>query len=496
MVLAACTVKIDPEWRLCQGKAAKTIENRTCSVCSYSSQPPVEVTIQKKAFSLSTIVRAGAVGREWYTPSSLFMHDGLHQYNAELLALGSDGDPFVRSRRIDFLKLRGQAASAVQYALFSANEVPSTSLFANNCTRCNFERLRAERLMRVLRLIVIVAAWLSSACLNAWAMAALYFDFSRAGREWLPATLYLVVLTVVLLTIPKSQFFRIGICFTGFFIVLVCWLSLKPSNDHVWQSNLSRTPWAEISGDRVTIHNFRHCYYRKETEFTCEWLTKEVFLSQVRGVDFFVDYWGSPWIAHPIISFQLGDNDYVAASIEARYQIGQGYSPIRSFFRQFTVIYVLASERDLIRLRTNYRSGEKVYLFHTTASPEWSRDLFVQYLRQSNRLRDNPAWFNAITNNCTTSIFANMAATGHMPTGSSRYSWWVLLNGRAPEMLYRGGNFTGKLPFYDLKEQAYINPAANMLNDSPDFSQRIRENRAGFESLRTGDIASPSAEQY
>ena len=107
--------------------------------------------------------------------------------------------------------------------------------------------------MRVLRLIVIVAAWLSSACLNAWAMAALYFDFSRAGREWLPATLYLVVLTVVLLTIPKSQFFRIGICFTGFFIVLVCWLSLKPSNDQNSPPPCGQAPRRVADGDNKLV---------------------------------------------------------------------------------------------------------------------------------------------------------------------------------------------------------------------------------------------------
>jgi hypothetical protein len=342
--------------------------------------------------------------------------------------------------------------------------------------------------MRTLRLFGIVGVWLLSASLSAWAMAALYFDFSHPGREWLPPAIYLALLTLVL-ALVKSRTLRFAACFTGFLIVLICWLSLKPSNDHEWQANLSHTPWAEINGDRVTIHNFRHCYYRQETDFTCEWLTREVFLSQIRGVDFFVDYWSSPWIAHPILSFQFGDNDYVAASIEARYQTGQGYSALRSFFRQFTIIYVLASERDLIRLRTNYRSGERVYLFHTTASPQWSRDLFLQYLRQANRLHDNARWFNAITNNCTTGIFANMAATGHMPAGSSRYSWWVLLNGRAPEMLYRGGFFAGKLPFSELKAQAYINPVANTVNDAPDFSQRIRKNRAGFESLSSGQPA-------
>ena len=70
------------------------------------------------------------------------------------------------------------------------------------------------------------------------------------------------------------------------------------------------------------------------------------------------------------------------------------------------------------------------------------------------------------TNNCTTGIFANMAATGHMPAGTSRYSWWVLLNGRVPEMLYRGGNFAGNLPFPELKAQAYINPVANTSSDA------------------------------
>jgi len=348
--------------------------------------------------------------------------------------------------------------------------------------------------MRTLRLFGISAIWLLAACLNAWATAALYFDFSSPSREWLLPTIYVVLLTF-LLVVVKRRAYRISTCFIGFLIVLACWLSIKPSNDREWQPNLSRTPWADIAGDRVTIRNFRHCYYREQAEFTCEWLTKEVLLSQVRGVDFFVDYWDSPWIAHPIISFQFGDNDYVAASIEARYQIGQGYSPVRSFFRQFAVIYVLASERDLIRLRTNYRSGEKVYLFHMTASAQWSRDLFLQYLRQANRLRDNPSWFNAVTNNCTTSIFANMAATGHMPSGSSQYSWWVLLNGRAPEMLSRGGNFAGELPFSELKAQAYINPVAKTVADTPDFSQRIRENRAGFEFVHSGAIASPSSQQ-
>jgi Domain of unknown function (DUF4105) len=334
--------------------------------------------------------------------------------------------------------------------------------------------------------------WLLLAGVTLWAAVALYFDLSFSRLPFLTPIVYLAAVTAIA-SLVRVRLARMGVCLAGFLIVLVCWLSLQPSNNRPWQPDNSQMPWAEIDGDRVTIHNFRNCYYRRVNDFTCEWLTKTVFLSQLRGIDVFVDYWGSRWIAHPIVSFQFGnkDADYVAASIEARYQVGQGYSPVRSFFRQFTILYVLANERDLVRLRTNYRSGEDVYLYHMVASPEWSRLLFLQYLQQANRLRDHPRWFNAATDNCTTNIFAQMSATGHLPAGTSRFSWWILLNGRSPEMLYRGGNFAGNLPFPALKKQALINPAAVTLDDAPDFSRRIRLGRAGFEFLESHDGAAP-----
>jgi hypothetical protein len=327
-----------------------------------------------------------------------------------------------------------------------------------------------------------------------WAAAALYFDFSYAHRPFLTPVLY-VAAVVGLAAAAKGRLARMLVVLAGFLIVLTCWLSLKPSNDRPWKPDNSQTPWSEIDGDRVTIHNFRHCYYRREDDFTCEWLTKTVYLSQVRGIDLFVDYWGSPWMAHPIVSFQFGNEDdganYVAASIEARYQVGQSYSALRSLFRQFTIIYVLANERDLVRLRTNYRSGENVYLFHMNAGPEWSRLLFLQYLQQANLLHDHPRWFNGVTNNCTTNIFKQMAATGQLPAGSSPYSWWIILNGKAPEKLYNGGNFAGNLPFPELMSRAYINPVAQTLKDTPDFSRMIRVHRPGFDSLPPNDAASP-----
>jgi hypothetical protein len=342
---------------------------------------------------------------------------------------------------------------------------------------------------RGFRWLGLGCAWLLLAILTLWAAAALYFDLSVSNLPLLIPFVYLLAVAA-LAYMAETRVRRMAVFLVGFVAVLLCWLSLKPSNERPWQLNDSQTPWADIDGDRVTIHNFRNCNYHTETDYTCDWLTKTVYLSQLRGIDVFITYWGSPWIAHPIVSFQFGDDDHVAASIETRNQVGKGYSAIRGFFRQYELLYVFADERDLVRLRTNYRVGEDVYLFRTTAGPTWSRQLFLQYLQEANKLRDHPKWYNAATDNCTTNIFTQMAATGHLPAGSSLHDWWILLNGRGPEILYRNGNFVGNLPFSELMQRAHINPVAHTVNDAPDFSRRIRLNRPGFEFLNAGNAPS------
>jgi Domain of unknown function (DUF4105) len=326
-------------------------------------------------------------------------------------------------------------------------------------------------------------AWLLLAIATLWALAALYFDLSFSRMPALTPIVYLVVIATAAY-FAKRHYLKMAVFLAGFLIVLFCWLSLKPSNDRPWQPDDSQTPYAEINGDQVTIHNFRNCSYRTELDYTCEWLTKTVSLSNLRGIDLFVTYWGSPWIAHPIVSFQFGDNDHVAASIETRDQVGQGYSAVRGFFRQYALLYIFADERDVVRLRTNYRKDEDVHLFRTTAGPEWSRLLFLEYIKRANDLRVHPQWYNAATDNCTTNIFTQMAATGRLPSGSSLHDWWILLNGRAAEFLYLHDNFvTDNLPFPELMKRVYINPVARTVNDAPDFSRLVRVGRPGFNAL-------------
>ena len=310
-------------------------------------------------------------------------------------------------------------------------------------------------------------------CLTGWAAAALYFDLlSGSSLRTLGASGYGIAMLGTLLAFRGSGK-GIAICLAAFGLVVAWWLTLKPSNDRDWQPDVAQTAWAEIDGDRVTIHNVRNCDYRTEGDYTPHWETRSFDLSQIRGMDIFMTYWGSPWIAHPIVSFQFGDQDYIAMSIETRKEVGEVYSAVRGFFRYYELIYTVSDERDVVRLRTNFRKGEETYLFHTRATPERTRATFLNYLQRINRIRNRPEWYNALTNNCTTNIAAL--------AGEPEWDWRVLLNGRADQMLYQRGDLaTGNLPFAQLKEQAHINAAALAADDAPDFSLRIRQGRAGF----------------
>ena len=96
----------------------------------------------------------------------------------------------------------------------------------------------------------------------------------------------------------------------------------------------------EMDGDRVTIHNLRNCDYRTETDYANCWSGRALFLSQIRAADSFLTNWGIRVARHPIVSFQFGDNERVAFSIEARYKAGQSYSTILGLFRQYGLIFV------------------------------------------------------------------------------------------------------------------------------------------------------------
>lgn len=325
----------------------------------------------------------------------------------------------------------------------------------------------------VLRVAALALVGLIALAVTAWAAGAIYFDLPIAPVRGPLALIYCLVVLAGVLFVKGWRPIRVVVA--GFVIVLAWWSTIKPSNEGNWQPDVAELAWAETNGDEVTLHNVRNCDYRTETDYTPRWETRTVRISQITGIDLAINYWGSPWIAHPIVSFQFADARPLCFSIETRKQAGQSYSAIPGFYRQFALIYVVADERDVIRLRTNYRHGEDVYLYRTTTTPAQARARFQEYLRSLNEIRDHPRWYNAVTTNCTTSIRDQHPAADRIP-----WDWRILLNGKGDELMFEHHTIvTAGLPFSELKARSLIDARAQAADTAPDFSELIRVDLPG-----------------
>jgi hypothetical protein len=228
-------------------------------------------------------------------------------------------------------------------------------------------------------------------------------------------------------------------------------------------------PRAFIDGDRVRITGVRNFEYRSRDDFTVRYQEREISLSHLTGLDFYVSYWSEGPVGHTFLSFIFDNAPPLSISIETRPEVGEGFAPIASLFKQFELIYVVGDERDLVGVRANYRN-ETVYLYRLNSSLADARRLLLIYLARINELADRPEFYHLLTNSCTINIIRYANAAGR----EGRFDIRHLLNGLIDSYLYHSGRVNTSLPFDELRRRSLINGAAQTANGAPDFSARIR----------------------
>ena len=308
--------------------------------------------------------------------------------------------------------------------------------------------------------------------MTGWGALSIYYsniegDFLRQGL----AAGFALATILAFIFLPNRKRTLIG--FLGVFAVIVAWwLTIPASNGRAWQPDVAILPYATQQGDLVTIHNIRNLQYRTETDYDVRHYDKTFDLNRLDAVDLIAVYWMGDAIAHVMISFGFQERDFVVFSIETRKEQGEGYSTLKGFFKQYELYYVVGDERDLIRVRTDFREPrEDVYLYRLRMPPENARKFFMEYMRQINSFKESPEWYNTLTTNCTTNLVRHVRTF----EGRVTYNWKILLSGYAPQYAYELGALDTHLSFDQLRKRSYINPKAGALNDDPDFSRKIRQ---------------------
>ena len=255
---------------------------------------------------------------------------------------------------------------------------------------------------------------------------------------------------------------------------LVRHLKLRPSNERFWVNDNARMATAEFDGEKVTIRNVRDFEWRSTKDFDERWIDVTMSLDKMAKIWFVLEYFepSKKQMAHTIMVFEDDDGQRIACSIEVRREQGERYHPIKGLFRQYELIYVWATERDVIGVRTRCRKKSVTHLFEAVVlGPGNERRMLESYLRRSNKLSIEPEWYNTITNTCTTNIVAhvNEVYPGRVPWGVS-----ILLPGLSPRLLSRNNlvKMTGTLE--ETLRDSVIDERAMRWDGAVDFGDWIR----------------------
>lgn len=330
-------------------------------------------------------------------------------------------------------------------------------------------------LIRIAAVVGLTLLVLLMAASSGWGVLALTYSGPHDDTARFVLAAAFAVASLAALVATGFRRWRAFATYLVMFAVLLAWyFTIKPSNQRDWQTDVAVLPYATIEDDLVTVHNIRNFDYRTETDYTPAYYDKRFDLNKLEGVDVIAVYWMGPDIAHVFQSFAFAGGDHLAISIEARKEKGEAYSTIKGFFRQYELYYVVADERDVIRLRTNYRHDppEEAYVYRMDRPIVDNRRLFLEYMIKMNELTTSPEFYNTLSTSCATNIWLNSRVNPeHLP-----FSWKILASGHFPEFLYEHGRLaSGGLAFPELQQQAHINARAHAADTAADFSRRIRE---------------------
>jgi hypothetical protein len=315
---------------------------------------------------------------------------------------------------------------------------------------------------------VAAVFFLFKALFVAWASLAIYYsNLPTAGLRIALAVLF-AAFAIWALWYSRRRWTS-AVLIALFIGIVGLWISILPSHDRNWRPEVAVMPRAIIDGDRIRITGVRNFDYRTRNDFTIRYEERELQLSHLVALDFYVAYFAEGPLGHTFVSFIFDNAPPLSISIETRPEVGEGFAPVASLFKQFELIYVVGEERDIVGVRTNHRQ-EPVYLYRLNTSADDVRRLFLVYLKRINELADQPEHYHLLTNSCTINILRYANAAGRTGGFDIRH----LLNGLIDGYLYASGRIDSTLTFRELRRRSLINGAAKAADGAPDFPQRIR----------------------
>ncbi len=263
----------------------------------------------------------------------------------------------------------------------------------------------------------------------------------------------------------------LGVLGTLFVMFVTLNILFRPSHDRNWELGQEELPHIICSDNgKFTIENFRNFNWNEDGTSDINYENKFYDINTLDSVDVYISHFDDfEGLAHIFLSFGFQNGEHVAISLETRREVDEEFSPVLGILRQFEIIYVVSSEKDIVGLRTDIRN-ERVYLYPTRASSKQAQDLFRLISKDVNSVYESPRIYNTLTHNCTNELTRR---TEEVSGIDFPLTWKSVLPGIFDEVLYELNIIDNDVPFEEVKKRHFIQ---NQLVDKNNvtFEQDLR----------------------
>lgn len=246
-------------------------------------------------------------------------------------------------------------------------------------------------------------------------------------------------------------------------------LMKSPRTDRDWKDALSKVAvFTEVSPGTYALPQLRAYTFDEGGQQNPAWGEITLNTDDLHEMWFFVEPFPSNRLfGHSFLSFVFddgnGERKTVSVSIEARMEKGEQYSPLKGVFRNYELLYVWSTEKDILT-RITVGLDHNLYAYKLDLEDDQIKKLFEYFVWRSNALADRPRFYNTLHSNCTNELAK--AVNEAFPSALPWHRSWIM-TGRSAKWLHKLG-FVRSGPeedFETLTTRADIQPFAKMHRD-------------------------------
>lgn len=246
----------------------------------------------------------------------------------------------------------------------------------------------------------------------------------------------------------------------------------KPKHNRDWRPEQSKLPSTLLCGDKVFIKNIRNCSYESEKDFELNYYDKEFDLKKIKSIDLVIQpFKKMPLAAHLFLSFGFEGGDYLSVSVEARRVKNKEFSAFWGLFKNFELIYIIADEGDIMRLRPLHHK-DNVYIYPLKIKKKKIKKIFLDIMTKVNKIEQKSEFYNTFTNSCVTNIFKHIKEAGAIEIPKS---WKFYFPSTIDKLMYDINLIRTNLRFDELRNKHLVNKRAEKYKDDPGYSAKIRK---------------------